>query len=115
MKLYCNGELIGSLTNYFYETPWASARIEPVDPEAYDRLCRASHFLSIVLNENWGDLTEEEENQVYAQRLADLQLTDTDLTRFQGKWEIRESDHRDRQGEISLNTCDPDRWVTWRW
>jgi hypothetical protein len=115
MKLYCNGDLIGSLTTYFYETPWASAQIEPVDAELYERLCRASYFLSIVLNENWGELTEKEENRVYAQHLAELQITDADLVRFQGTWEIRESDHPDRQGVISLYTCDPDHWVTWRW
>lgn len=115
MKLYSNGDLIGSLTNYSYETPWASARIEPVDPELYRRLCQASYFLSIVLNENWGELTEEEENRVYAQRLAGLQITDADIVRFQGTWEIRESDHPDRQGMIWLQSCDPDFWVSWRW
>ena len=116
MKLYHNGNLFGSLTNYTYETPWAYADIEPVDPAAFDTLCRAYYFLDVVIEEDWGNLTDQEEDQVYARRLADLKLTEADLNQLRhGDWEIRETERPDRQGKIALTECHTDGWIRWRW
>jgi hypothetical protein len=116
MKLYCDGQLFGTLSQYTYATPWAEARIKPVDAAAYRTLCQASYFLNEVIEEDWGDLTSEEEERVYNRRLADLSLTEADLSRFQEcRWEILEADCEDRQGIISLAECTQDGWVRWRW
>jgi hypothetical protein len=116
MKLYCDGQLFGSLRNYTYATPWAEAQIDPVDPAAYRTLCQASYFLNEVIEEDWGDLSPAEEERVYDQRLADLGLAEADLSRFQdGQWAIREADQPDHEGPITLAECTSDGWVRWRW
>ncbi len=116
MKLYCNDELIGVLHNYSYDTPWARAELEPVDAAAYGVLCQASHFLNEVLDEDWGDLSPEEEAEIFRERLTKLGLTGAAVKRFQAsRWEIREASHPDRQGPISLYACEPEGWLRWQW
>lgn len=116
MKLYCDGRLFGILTGYTYETPWAWASIKPVDAAAYAALCQAGYFLNVVLEEEWGDLSAEEERQEYDRRLAQLGLTEKVIDRFRtSRWEVREADHPDRQGLITLYDCEPDGWLRWRW
>lgn len=36
--LFFQGRLVGALSGYGYETPWAVARLLPADPDLYRRL-----------------------------------------------------------------------------
>ena len=116
MKLYHDNKLVGNLTRYTYETPWAYALLEPINNSNYTKLAQVSHFLNVVIEEDWGDLTPEEEDQVYQERLVALGLTEADIEQFQAsRWEVREAESPNRQGIISLYECGPDGWLRWRW
>jgi hypothetical protein len=85
------------------------------DPELYARLCRVSVFLDNAIEEDWAQLTDQEENNEYLQRLASYDITESDVAYLQGgAWEILEGDHPDRNGFISLYRCS-NEWVEWRW
>ena len=116
MKLYLNSALVGELSEYSYETPWATARIAPADAAAYKRLCAAGRFLAVDVEEDWGDLTREEEDREYARRLVKYGIVEADVDAFQsGRWEIINSDSTHLQGPVWVNECDERGWVTWRW
>ena len=116
MKLFSNGRCLGDLHDYSYETPWAYGFIKPLDEAEYQRLCQASYVINVVIEEDWGDLTADEETAVYNQRLAQLGITDADIDQFQrSEWEIRNADNHDRNGHITLAECTFDGLIRWRY
>lgn len=116
MKLYFDGTLLGSLSHYSYETPWASAHLTPEDPATLTMLSQVSHFINIELEEFWGDMTPEEETAEYDRRLAALGITHEDVDNFQyGRWEVKDANPPDPQGFISLYDCSADGALRWQW
>ena len=86
MQLLRDGVLFGTLTDYQYETPWALARITPVDAEAWARLCRATkqEDLAALDSGGWSIVNPA-------------------------------STPRDARGPIDLYECGDDGWIRWRW
>lgn len=116
MRLYLNEKLIGELNDYSYETPWATARIAPTDVAIYGRLCAASRFLNIDIEEDWGGLSREEEDHEYVRRLQHYGISETDIAALQsGQWEIVNPQSPHLQGPIVVGECDERGWITWRW
>lgn len=116
MMLYLNDILLGALSDYGYETPWATARLTPADAELHRRLCAASQFLSVDIEEDWGEQTSEESDREYERRLQGYGITEADVEAFQsGQWEVRNPGSSHLQGPIVVSECDERGWVTWRW
>lgn len=116
MNLYLNGQLVGELSDYGYETPWATARLLPLDADLMRRLAAASHFLAVDIEQDWGALSREDEDREYARRLAAYAISESDVELLQGgAWEIANAAAPQLQGPISIAEVDERGWVTWRW
>ncbi len=116
MNLYLNGKLVGELSDYGYETPWATARLLPLDADLVRRLAAASRFLAVDIEQDWGALSREDEDREYARRLAAYAISESDVEVLQGgAWEIANADAPQLQGPISIAEVDERGWVTWRW
>jgi len=109
MQLHLDGILFGTLSDHEYETPWAIARITPVDAEAWAGLCRASKLDALDPKE----LPDDDDE--YDRLLAKLGVTKTDVARFgSGGWTIV-NPGSPRSGPIDLYECSDDGWIRWRW
>ena len=57
--LFFQGRLVGALSGYGYETPWAVARLLPADPDLYRRLlgvCETPRALTSRARLIFGDI-----------------------------------------------------------
>ena len=116
MNLYLNGELVGELSDYGYETPWATARLVPLEAGLMRRLVAASRFLVVEIEQDWGALSREDEDREYERRLAAYAISESDLDLLQGgAWKIANPGAPQLQGPISIAEVDERGWVTWRW
>lgn len=103
----------GTITDYGYETPWASGRVEFTDP------ARAELYEQCVAYESWlaaaDDLPEDDAQYDAAclREAAHRGLTPADLDLFRsGAWTITTADGDVH--DVSLEFLD-DGYVQWRW
>jgi hypothetical protein len=113
VQLYCEGTLEGELTDYGYETPWATARLIPLRDDSLGRLTAASKVIADL--ERLPERKTTEESDVdYARLLHDHGVPEQDVRRFvSGRWAVRQADRSERP--IALQDVDERGWVTWRW
>lgn len=113
MQLCYEGTLEGELTNYGYETPWATARLIPLRRDSLGRLIAASKVIADLERLPERETTEESDGD-YARLLRDHGVSEQDVRRFVGgRWAVRQPDRSERP--IALRDVDERGWVTWRW
>ncbi|MCA9958665.1 MAG: hypothetical protein KC443_06515 [Anaerolineales bacterium] len=118
MKLYRDAIFFGDLHDYQYETPWAFARLTAADAAEHAVCCRVSRLLNEVIEDDalWEGLSAEEEEALYAQQLAALDLTETAVAAYRNAhWEIRAAERADWNGAITIYEFETDGWIRWRW
>jgi hypothetical protein len=110
--LFFQGRLVGALSSYGYETPWAVARLEPADPDLYRRLLGVCEMHTEV--EAWPETSREEDEARWLDANRRHGISEADHDDFnRGPWAVRTVDGADH--EIWLPTLDRDGFVTWRW
>ncbi len=112
MQLYHHGALLGVLSRYGYETPWASAWLVASDPTTLPHYAAIGAFLDWVatIPDDWPDAQADAH---YAQELATRGLDAAQVADFWSGWSVRTVD-----GEvwaISLYHFADDGYLTWRW
>lgn len=112
MQLSHRGVMLGSLVQYSYETPWASAQLITLDTTIIPRYAAIDAFL------RWNealpdDLPIEEADAIFYQELAMRGLDAAFLDSFLGGWQVRMADGEIRK--IRLPSFGADGWLTWRW
>ena len=112
MQLEHHGALLGVLSRYGYETPWASAWLVAIDPTIirhYTAICSFLAWVETIPD----DLPDKEADARYTQELARRGLDAAQVGDFRSGWSVRTSD-----GEvlaISLYGFEDDGYLTWRW
>jgi hypothetical protein len=112
MQLYRDGVLLGALTRYGYETPWASAWLVPLDTATFEGYAAIDAFLRWC-DELPDDLTAAESDARYDQELASRGLAPSLIDSFWGGWQVRTQDGVFH--EISLSAFEADGYLSWRW
>jgi hypothetical protein len=112
MQLEHHGALLGVLSRYSYETPWASAWLVAADPTII------RHYAAIFSFLNWvesipDDLPDSEADAHYAQELATRGLNAAQVEDFSSGWSVRIEDGEIKA--ISLYRFEDDGYLTWRW
>ncbi|MCC3313633.1 hypothetical protein [Nocardia africana] len=114
MQLFRNQELVGLITAYSYETPWATGTLHDSDHARGARSDRATSYLQ------WQNETEDlpEDDDSY-DRLCTQQLARHDVTQADvdwceyGTWTIKTQDGLDHKA-YSLEFLG-DGQLQWRW
>ena len=113
MKLYCNDKIVGELSPYQQDTPFAEADVQPTDAATFERLINANVFLTEVVPQLGCNCFADPENNQYADELAKLDIDEQDVDAISlGRWRIEGAPD---QGKITLVNIRPDRRVRWRW
>ncbi|MFL5804313.1 MAG: hypothetical protein ACJ8CR_21530 [Roseiflexaceae bacterium] len=112
MQLEHHGALLGSLSRYGYETPWASAWLMADAPTTILHYAAICSFLAWVetIPDN---LSDTQADARYAQELAALGLDAAQVEDFRSGWSVRTPDGEIRA--ISLYRFEDDGYLTWRW
>jgi hypothetical protein len=112
MRLLREDEPFGTLSGYEYDTPWASAYLEAVDPAAQARCEDVTAFRSWVETEP-DDLPDDESERRYEDALAARGLTEADLDWCDARWTIVTADG-EAHATYALHFPLPGV-VSWRW
>ena len=113
MRLILGEKLFGHIVSYFYATPWAEGKIEPIDREHHARLVIATEFLD-WLEEQPDAPTDEEDEAIYDQELERRGITEEDVESIsRGPWTIIPKDGEEQR--IHWPMFDRDGFITWRW
>jgi hypothetical protein len=112
MQLEHHGAMLGVLSRYSYETPWASAWLVATDPTII------RHYAAIFPFLDWvetipDDLPDAEADARYAEELARRGLDDAQVENVRSGWSVRTPEAEPRA--ISLYSFEDDGYLTWRW
>ena len=113
MKLYCNDQIVGELTRYQWDAPFAEADVRPADVASFERLISANVFLTDIVPQMGCNCFADPEDDSYANELSKLCISEQDVDAVSlGRWRIEGAD---KQGKITLVNIRPDGRVRWRW
>src|SRR5262245_57048720 len=111
-QLYHHDALLGVLSRYSYETPWASAWLmatEPITIQHYAAICSFLDWVETIPD----DLPDVEADARYSQELATRGLDAAPVDEFRSGWSVRTGDGQ--MSAISLYRFEDDGYLTWRW
>jgi hypothetical protein len=115
MQLLRDGQLVGLITDYGYETPWATGVVEVSDPARGERCDRAVEFLQ-WLAQCGDELPDDNDSyeELYDRELARRDITRADIEWCQaGEWTILTRDGTSHPS-LPLEFIG-DCYVQWRW
>ncbi len=98
LSLWCNAQRIGLLGEIQTDQPWLQSIIEYDDTLFGEKLERISHFLHVVLEEDWGSFENAEaEDLEFSRRLSAMSLREKDTQCFATEdWELRKDNQREK-------------------
>ncbi|MFE3190036.1 hypothetical protein ACFXHA_13580 [Nocardia sp. NPDC059240] len=114
MQLYRDQQLVALITSYSYDQPWASGRVDDLDPDRGARSERAAAYLQWFNTHE--DLPEDDDayDEVCAHEMARHGTTSADVDWCTGgTWTIRTRDGIDNR-VYSLDFI-TDHRIQWRW
>lgn len=114
MRLYRDEELVGLISGYGYETPWASGIFEDCDAGRGERCERAAAFR--MWQNSGADLLEDDDayDEICEREMVRRGVAQADIEWcFRGSWVIRTQDGVDHPA-YSFEFLG-DRYVQWRW
>lgn len=112
MRLAHRSILLGILTRYGYETPWASAWLIADAPAMIARYAAIDAFFR--WNEQLpDDLPLDEADARYERELALRGLDEDMIDDFWSDWQVHLQDGQIH--DIALATFEADGYLTWRW
>ena len=112
MNLYCNDQLVGTLTNYQPDAPFFEADISPTDHVEFERLINANIFLNEIVPAMGCNCFTDPENDTYANELVQLCITEQDVDAVSlGRWRVENNNQSEK---ITLLHIRPDGRVRWR-
>jgi hypothetical protein len=79
VKLFYKGDVIATLSQFSYATPWASANAEFNNKSISDKLAGVTAMLTYDLELEEMDLHESEEESLWEAKLVELGLSHKDL------------------------------------
>lgn len=116
MTLCLDGQVVGQIVDYGYETPWASGRFVAAEGVPWLDWVEACELSQEI--ESWPELPPEafaQDQQRWAEALARRGLQEHSLMGFQqGAWSIYCNDGSE-QPLAAMPDFDRQGFVTWRW
>ena len=79
IKLIFEGKQVATITNYTYETPWASGNVEFTNKEFFIKLVNVTSMLSFDAEIESLGISEEEEDKLWEAKLSELNISEEDL------------------------------------
>lgn len=80
IQLYYEGEFVANILTFNYETPWCSGKVEFQDNDFIFKLINISSLRAFDLYLDELELNEQEENDIWENKLKELNLTWEDLS-----------------------------------
>ena len=113
IQLFFKCENIGTITNFGYETPWASGQVKFQDKTFFEKMVKVTSLLSYDLYIEKLCLPDAEEEKLWNDKLQELQLIWDDLRLDDdSNWSIQPQDD-DRQMIHAVRFYE-DEFMEWR-
>ncbi|MGB1251101.1 MAG: hypothetical protein ACPG8W_10835 [Candidatus Promineifilaceae bacterium] len=112
MKLYCNDEIIGSLTDIEQDAPFFEADVQPVDRASFERLVSANVFLTEIVPQLGCNCFTDPDDDTYQGELTKLCISEQDVDAVSlGRWRIAGTPD---MGKVTLVNIRADGRIRWR-
>ena len=102
IKLIFEGNQVATISNFGYETPWASGKVDFINEELFEKLVKVTLMLSFEFEIEDLGLSKEEEEKMWEAKLAELKICWEDLDLDQDEKWLMEPSGGEKQNIYAL-------------